>query len=236
MGLFSRRRSASPPASSSPPPAASALPSTRVWLDVPFTDNDHAKAFGGRWDPDVRSWWIARESYSDSLAPWLFRPPVSAIVIALPMNCWRCHAQTRAIAGVLIDPELHPDEDPWGFIPFVDVAAAFITVGAHWREPRAIGIIKARHSRAQQRRYISNGCISCDALLGDFFLQEQLVELTADDVSLPELAVGIIELPAASIPEQDVSVSLSCDPPRPGELQQLAQQLRETSAAQQRHR
>jgi hypothetical protein len=225
MRLFTRRD-----ADVSTPSVAALRPvdraaGQRVWLDVPFADDHRVKALGGRWDPDVRSWWIARERYSNELAGWLPRPPVRAIVIALPMNCWRCEARTRAIAGVLIDPELHPDEDPWGFVPFVDIADALTTLSADWREPRAIGTIKARHSRAQQRRYTSNGCISCDALLGDFFLQEQLVELTADDVSLAELAVGIIKLPAAAIPDEDVSISLGCDPPRDGELEQLARRF-----------
>jgi hypothetical protein len=225
MRLFKRRPAdATTPLVAAPRPADRAA-GRRVWLTVPFADNDRVKAFGGRWDPNQRSWWIARERYSDELARWLPRPPVPAIVIALPMNCWRCQAQTRAIAGVLIDPELHPSEDPWGFVPFVDVAAALTTLPADWRAARAIGTIKARYSRAQQRRYTSNGCVSCDALLGDFFLQEQLVELTGDDVSLAELAVGIIDLPAAAIPDEDVSMSLGCDPPRHDELDQLARRF-----------
>ncbi len=223
MRPFTRQRSAqtSPPLAP-PPPAAN----TRIRLDVAFADNARVKALGARWDPDQRCWWIAQEHWKDELTAWLPRPPVPAIVLATTINCWRCHTPTAAIHGVLIAAHLHPDRDPWGFIPFADIADALTILPADWRAARSIGTIKARHSRAQQRRYTSNGCAACDALLGDFFLHEELVEHVSSGRTLAELAVGVTQLPAAAIPADGVSVSLEYDPPRHGELEQLYSRLR----------
>ena len=126
MRPFTRDRSAhtSPPPTT--PPAAG---NARIRLDVAFADNARVKALGARWDPDQRCWWIAREHWRDELSAWLPRPPVPAIVLAITISCWRCHTPTAAILGVLVAAHLHPDRDPWGFIPFSDVADA-LTIAA----------------------------------------------------------------------------------------------------------
>jgi hypothetical protein len=223
MLRFERRRrdEASPTAIPAPAPAK---PGIR--LDVAFADNARVKALGARWDGAERSWWIAREHWRDELAAWLPRPPVSAIVLAVPITCWRCHTPTAAIVGVLVPAHLHPEHDPWGFIPFPDVADALTTLTADWRSARSVGTIKPRHSRAQQRRYTSNGCAACDALLGDYFLHDELVEHISSGRSLAALAIGISQLPARTIPDEEVSVNLACDPPRVGELAELYNRLR----------
>ena len=118
---------------------------------------------------------------------------------------------------MLVAPHLHPDRDPSGFLPFPDIASSLTTLPADWRAARSIGTIKARHSRAQQRRYTSNGCAACDALIGEFFLHEALVEHVSGGRTLAELAVGVTRLPAAAVPDDEASVSLGCAPPRPGE-------------------
>lgn len=32
----------------------------RAWLDVPYSDKDHAKALGARWDGAARRWYAPR--------------------------------------------------------------------------------------------------------------------------------------------------------------------------------
>jgi hypothetical protein len=222
MRPFTRDRSRQALPAATPAPAVG---DTRIRLDVAFADNARVKALGARWDPDQRCWWIAREHWRDELSAWLPRPPVPAIVLAITITCWRCNTPTAAIVGVLVAAHLHPEQDPWGFIPFADIADA-LALPADWRGARNVGTIKARHSRAQQRRYTSNGCAGCDALLGDFFLHEELVEHAGRGRTLAELAIGVTQLPAAAIPHDEVSVSLPCDPPRDGELEQLYNRLR----------
>jgi hypothetical protein len=44
----------------------------------------------------------------------------------------------------------------------------------------AVGLIKLRFSRTRNGEYLSNGCVHCDALLGDFYLyHETLPEVLA---------------------------------------------------------
>ena len=139
------------------------------------------------------------------------------------MACWRCGAPTTAIAGVLIAPELHPDGDPWGFIPFSDVAEALTTLNGAWCSAHRIGTLKPRYSRTQKQRYTSNGCASCDALLGEFFINDVLSTLIAEGFSPAELVIGRVQLAGQAIPdEEEVSMSLGCGPPLPGELEQPA--------------
>jgi len=226
MSLFKRsnagRRRAAVTASS-PPPLTRAPAATphRVWLEVPFVDNAQVKALGARWDPDRRAWWIASDRWRNGLIPWLPRPPVPAHVLATTIDCWRCGQPTRAIVGVLIAPELHPDEDPWGFVSFADVAPALTALNGAWCSTHGVGTIKERYSRTQERRYVSNGCASCDALLGEFFIDEELIALVVQGVSLTELVIDRVELPGRAIPDDEVSMSLGCSPPQPGELEQL---------------
>ena len=216
-----RRDEASLTAIPAPAPA-----NPRIRLDVAFADNARVKALGARWDPAERCWWIAREHWRDELAAWLPRPPVPAIVLAITITCWRCHTPTAAIVGVLVAAHLHPEHDPWGYIAFSDAAAALMTLTADWRSARKVGTIKPRHSRTQQRCYTSNGCAACDALLGDFFLHDELVEHVSSGRSLAEFAIGVAQLPAGAIPADGVSVSLACDPPCDGELAELYNRLR----------
>jgi hypothetical protein len=42
---------------------------TRIWLAVPYSDKDAAKALGARWDPNARSWYVT-DPQSPALARW----------------------------------------------------------------------------------------------------------------------------------------------------------------------
>lgn len=43
----------------------------RLYLDVPIHEKDDAKAFGARWDPGLRAWWIATDLYEGGITRWL---------------------------------------------------------------------------------------------------------------------------------------------------------------------
>lgn len=43
----------------------------RLYLDVPISEKDDAKAFGARWDGDKRLWWISTEHYKGGITRWL---------------------------------------------------------------------------------------------------------------------------------------------------------------------
>lgn len=48
--------------------------SPRVYLDVPFSQKDAAKAAGARWDKDAKSWYVTAEDDPKNFAQWLKSP------------------------------------------------------------------------------------------------------------------------------------------------------------------
>jgi hypothetical protein len=67
-------------------------------------------------------------------------------------GCWKCHR----VGPVFFWPGVGNFADP---------------------PPPAPASIKRRFSRTRQESYLSNGCIYCDALVGDWFLHELFVEV-----------------------------------------------------------
>ena len=114
---------------------------------------------------------------------------VSVDVVILPEPCYRCGAITRSIVGFLAPPAL--SEHPDGFVDFEvlaplllhEVSAAQL---ARWR----VGPIKMRRSRYRPEGYLSNGCISCDAIQGWFPLHEGLLEFLAEGGDYGDLLMG----------------------------------------------
>lgn len=42
----------------------------RLYLEVPLAEKDEAKAFGARWDPDRKHWWVHTHLYKGELRRW----------------------------------------------------------------------------------------------------------------------------------------------------------------------
>ncbi|WP_017540950.1 DUF5710 domain-containing protein [Nocardiopsis halophila] len=72
----------------------------RIWLDVPYSEKNQAKAAGARWDPQARRWYAPRPGI-DALQPWAARPEVPDLlpgedrsfgsglfVDLVPSSCW----------------------------------------------------------------------------------------------------------------------------------------------------
>ena len=82
------------------------------------------------------------------------------------------------------------------FVAFSDVAARLAaTLRAEHLSPLGIGRIKIRRSRLRPEGYLANGCIHCDAILGEQPLREDLSTFLAEGGALSELVVGTIRLP-----------------------------------------
>ena len=43
----------------------------RIYLNCPYDDKDECKSLGGRWDGDVRKWYITDEMASEPFAQWM---------------------------------------------------------------------------------------------------------------------------------------------------------------------
>lgn len=72
----------------------------RVWLDVPYSQKDQAKAAGARWDSNARRWYAPRAGVRE-LEAWAPLPPVPMLlpgenrafgsglfVDLVPSSCW----------------------------------------------------------------------------------------------------------------------------------------------------
>lgn len=72
----------------------------RIWLDVPFSEKDEAKAFGARWDMAAKRWYAPRPGM-DGLERWVALPDVPSLlpgedrsfgsglfVDLVPSSCW----------------------------------------------------------------------------------------------------------------------------------------------------
>jgi len=102
-------------------------------------------------------------------------------LLGVEERCWRCHSLTVALVGVRSHNGLRAgdvmscqDEKVLGYASGVLRADEAAQVG--------VGQIKPRFSRTENREYLSNGCVHCDALLGDFYLyNETLPEILAID-------------------------------------------------------
>ncbi|MCX4659115.1 DUF5710 domain-containing protein [Streptomyces uncialis] len=72
----------------------------RIWLDVPYAENDQAKAAGARWNPAAKRWYVPRKGMT-ALQPWAAAPDVPDLlpgedrtlgeglfVDLVPSSCW----------------------------------------------------------------------------------------------------------------------------------------------------
>ena len=116
---------------------------------------------------------------------------VAVSLLGLPGPCWRCGQNTVPLVGVLL-----PTSRGQRFVEFSDVAARLAaTVCPSDLATLGIGPIKIRRSRLRPAGYLANGCVHCDAILGEHPLREDLITFLAEGGSLRELVVATLGLP-----------------------------------------
>ena len=108
-----------------------------------------------------------------------------------PISCWSCDDQTQIITGVDVDvgPDTYRLTVPTlGAHP--EHLELFKIVRHHIPDGLGLGDIKRRYSRTQQRSYLSNGCVHCDALSGETFE----IDAWYDEKPVCEFTVRVDEL------------------------------------------
>ena len=169
----------------------------RVDLDVTFQERETVKQLGARWDPQAKTWYVPAGLDMTRFREWLPAvvppgPRVRVQVLAITEPCWKCDVPTTAIVGVL-DPRR-------GFIEaqghVTEVLAVLLS--RTWLEDRGVGRLKRRYSGTTESSSMSNGCRSCDVLLGWFPLYEAHCELVQSE-SYRSLVIGVVELPEATL-------------------------------------
>ena len=115
------------------------------------------------------------------------------VVRGTPYSCWRCGPDDVAVAVIHLD----------GFARAHEVitteaglslayAAELLAAAGH---AQAV-TIKVRRSRAARRAYLSNGCIRCDSLFGQFPVSEDVTSMLASDAVSTLPALVTVEGPA----------------------------------------
>jgi hypothetical protein len=187
----------------------------RLYLNVPFADNDQVKALGARWDPQRRQWWVdPRRVAQEQVARWQEEPTPSLIprageatvpvrVLGLQQTCWSCRRPTTALVGLL--PVAAADVDDMLICQdeaTLRLAAALVP--EHARTASQVGRIRPRASNTEQATYLSNGCFHCEALVGNFYLYARELPATVQSQSLG----GLVEIVQAQVPAGAVRVLL----------------------------
>ena len=129
-----------------------------------------------------------------------------ARLLAITDRCWCCRSKVRGVVGVLADT-------PAGgrFISFTDIAETLAgAADARALAARGIGPLRHRDSPGIQGGYVSNGCWSCDALIGRLWLDDMLDEHLRNGGTYGQLDCGLaltleLELPAAATALQRVA-------------------------------
>lgn len=119
------------------------------------------------------------------------RRNVSGDLLAL-----RCEG--KPIVGVLVLPK--DGSAAIGFIPFAACAQLLAaTLSPSALSSKCVGALRLRTSRLGGR-YVSNGCHSCDAVQGNFPLEERLLKYEQEGHPLRDLPrIAQIELPLALV-------------------------------------
>ncbi|MGH9072851.1 MAG: DUF5710 domain-containing protein [Acidimicrobiales bacterium] len=181
-----------------------------IVLDVPFAENNQAKALGARWDPNARCWYVPAGIDPGPFEAWLPAPPpvlpdgptTPAGLLLLPEACYRCAGDTTCVVGLLVDPDLTFDPD--GFVAFHDVAEALaLLLSPELLAAHGIGRLRHRRSSVRPEGYVSNGCRHCDTIMGSFPLHEALGEYLAEGGEYRHLLRAVIDLPVACLPVDD---------------------------------
>jgi hypothetical protein len=82
-------------------------------------------------------------------------------------ECWSCHRSARVITSIAV--AYGPFSCQFSIPEITNFPAVFEIVRGRLPPTFAGVAIKPRYSKTQERTYLSNGCIHCDALFGQFF-------------------------------------------------------------------
>lgn len=110
------------------------------------------------------------------------------------LECWRCHRETGIVT--FLNLEYGPQQARFTVGDFEEFPDLLASVCSGLTRGAGVGKIKLRYSATQQRTYVSNGCIHCDALVGQFYEHlawDQQKEVLAVPVRIDERWIQITE-------------------------------------------
>lgn len=100
-------------------------------------------------------------------------------------KCWRCRRSTKYVLGLSVSTERGTR---LYFLSFSREGVAQLilkNLGNQHLRQHGVGALKLRYSKTANERYLSNGCMHCDAIAGNFYISQAALNYT----NLPD-AVG----------------------------------------------
>jgi hypothetical protein len=114
-------------------------------------------------------------------------PLTRARVLTITDRCWCCRSKVRGVVGVLVEMSAGRR-----FIAFADIAETLASsADPRTLAARGIGPLRHRDSPGIQGGYISNGCWSCDVLVGRLALDDLLDEHRRNGGTYAQLDCGL---------------------------------------------
>ena len=126
--------------------------------------------------PPARPRGVAAAHYGEAMSrePSSDLSQVEIDLLGLSIICWKCGAESVALVGIIPHEDGPEDE----LVRLSEPASLAFAAGLLPPGLPRVGIIKDRASRAAGKTYLSNGCVQCDALFGNFFLyHEEMLEV-----------------------------------------------------------
>lgn len=145
----------------------------RTLLNVPYPQNNAAKANGAKWDARIKTWYTDDTKNFPSLSRWI--QPHSIIcenlyILKMTQKCWSCGHNTEVVLFAT-DKSYSVDEDY-----ALNTNIQILTYVK--KMPDALAKCMAKHqytvsfSNAIKESYYINHCNKCNRLQGDNYLHE----------------------------------------------------------------
>lgn len=106
-------------------------------------------------------------------------------IVLIHMGCWKCKKSIPVVAGVRLTCQ-NEKYDRFFDFPFLMEELVKTTEVKKCLSNNQVGEAKERFSKTLDHKYLSNGCIHCDSIVGGFYLREDLLEwLVCDNLPTP---------------------------------------------------
>ena len=83
------------------------------------------------------------------------------------LHCWSCGSETQIVSGIHV--VVGPNRFRFSVPDFDSHLGLFELIRHRLPSNPQIGVVRQRYSRTQGQSYLSNGCVHCDAIFGQFY-------------------------------------------------------------------
>lgn len=149
-----------------------------LYLDVPFSEKDEAKALGARWNPALKKWYISDRRKYSQFAKWINGDTILCdhiYIVEGNRTCFRCNKETIVI-GFGFDTYFYMgDPDPKMETDTVHIGQIDSNLPKRLEAQlkERYGFIR-RYSKELQCSYYANHCRNCHVIQGNYFIFDEV--------------------------------------------------------------